>query len=83
VCEIDESLGAAIRSRRLAMGMSQVTLAKKIGVTFQQIQKYEKGANRISARRLYGIANILQITVDDCFDFRSARSGGLERADSR
>ncbi len=51
----DKKLGAMVRQRRLEIGMSQERLAEIIGVTFQQIQKYEKGANRIAASRLFDI----------------------------
>jgi len=57
---IDRHVGATIRARRMALGLSQDTLARRIGVSFQQIQKYEMGANRVSASRLWDIARALE-----------------------
>jgi transcriptional regulator with XRE-family HTH domain len=54
--------------RRLLAGMSQVKLADMLGITFQQVQKYEKGSNRVSASRLQGIANTLEVPVSFFFD---------------
>ena len=59
---IDIQLGASVRSRREALRITQAELAKAIGVTFQQVQKYEKGTNRISASRLVRIAALLETT---------------------
>ena len=59
----DRSLGHRVRSRRLELGLSQGALGERIGVSFQQIQKYENGANRISARRLGQIAQALQTSI--------------------
>ena len=58
---IDEEVGAKIRSIRLQIPMSQETLAGQIGTTFQQLQKYEKGRNRVSASRLVMIAKALGV----------------------
>lgn len=58
---IDVEIGGRIRARRLTKGMSQTTLAKGLGVTFQQVQKYENGSNRVSAGRLRRIAEILEV----------------------
>ena len=58
----DVEVGARIRSRRKVLGISQSALGERLGITFQQIQKYEKGANRIGASRLQGIANLLGTT---------------------
>ncbi|MDB5265962.1 MAG: transcriptional regulator, Cro/CI family [Parcubacteria group bacterium] len=60
---IDLQVGARMRVRRKELNMSQQTLAEKVGITFQQIQKYESGANRISASRLSHIADALGVTV--------------------
>jgi transcriptional regulator with XRE-family HTH domain len=60
---IDLYIGERVRLRRMQVGMSQDQLGKVLGVTFQQIQKYEKGANRISAGRLYRIAGALECSV--------------------
>ena len=60
---VDAHVAAAVRSKRRAMGLSQGELAKGLGLTFQQIQKYETGANRISASKLYEIAVFLNQPV--------------------
>jgi transcriptional regulator with XRE-family HTH domain len=61
-------VGARIRTRRLLLGMNQETLANALGLTFQQIQKYEAGANRVSASRLAQVAEVLGVTVTYFFD---------------
>ena len=60
---IDVSIGSRLRLRRLAMGFSQETLARALGITFQQIQKYERGTNRIFASRLFHLARALRVPV--------------------
>jgi transcriptional regulator with XRE-family HTH domain len=65
---IDKHAGARLRMRRMMVGMSQEKLAAAVGITFQQIQKYEKGANRIAASRLQQIARILQVPPAFFFD---------------
>jgi len=65
---IDVHVGGRLRLRRMLLGMSQGTLGDKMGLTFQQVQKYEKGANRIGASRLYHIAQILDVPVQFFFD---------------
>ncbi|MQB45673.1 helix-turn-helix transcriptional regulator [Rhizobium sp. ICMP 5592] len=60
---IDAYVGSRVRMRRLMLGMSQERLADQIGVTFQQVQKYEKGTNRIGASRLQAIAGVLAVPV--------------------
>ena len=60
---VDVYVGMRVRARRQQLGMSQTTLANGLGVTFQQVQKYEKGANRIGASRLARIAELLQVQV--------------------
>jgi transcriptional regulator with XRE-family HTH domain len=65
---MDVALGAAVRLRRRTIGMSQEALADQCGVSFQQIQKYENGANRISFSRLVQIARALQCRVIDLMD---------------
>lgn len=64
---IDTYVGARVRTRRLMLGMSQERLADRIGVTFQQVQKYEKGTNRIGASRLQSIAAVLATPVSFFF----------------
>lgn len=63
----DVHVGAVIRARRKALGASQEALAKAVGLTFQQIQKYERGANRVSASKLLEIARFLQTPLADFF----------------
>jgi transcriptional regulator with XRE-family HTH domain len=65
---MDIALGAAVRIRRRTIGMSQEALAEQCGVSFQQIQKYENGANRISFSRLVQIARALRCRVIDLMD---------------
>jgi transcriptional regulator with XRE-family HTH domain len=60
---IDVEVGGRIRTRRIALGVSQTALAKALGLTFQQVQKYEKGANRVSASTLVRVARELGVTV--------------------
>jgi transcriptional regulator with XRE-family HTH domain len=60
---IDQRLGRNIRFQRLAAGLSQEALAHRLGLTFQQVQKYEKGTNRVSANRLVELASIFGIDI--------------------
>jgi transcriptional regulator with XRE-family HTH domain len=61
---IDCHVGSRVRMRRMLLGMSQEKLAEHLGLTFQQIQKYEKGVNRIGASRLFDLAHVLGVGVD-------------------
>lgn len=65
---IDEFVGVQLRQRRALLGLSQEKLAERVGITFQQIQKYENGANRVSASRLYEFSKVLDIPVSFFFD---------------
>jgi len=65
---VDLHVGARIRMRRKILGVSQERLAEDLGLTFQQIQKYERGANRVSASKLYEIARSLQSPVGFFFE---------------
>jgi transcriptional regulator with XRE-family HTH domain len=65
---IDKHVGARVRMRRMMLSMSQEKLGDALGLTFQQVQKYEKGTNRIGASRLQQISNILQVPVSFFFD---------------
>lgn len=60
---VDARVGHRVRLRRMLMGMSQERLGERLGLTFQQVQKYEKGVNRIGAGRLFEIAGILSVPV--------------------
>jgi transcriptional regulator with XRE-family HTH domain len=66
--ELESQIGERIRSRRIRAGVSQENLGKPLGVSFQQIQKYEKGTNRVSAGRLLKIAEVLECDVTDFFE---------------
>jgi transcriptional regulator with XRE-family HTH domain len=65
---IDRHVGSRVRMRRMMLGMSQEKLGDALGLTFQQVQKYEKGANRIGASRLQQISQILQVPVSFFFE---------------
>jgi transcriptional regulator with XRE-family HTH domain len=65
---IDKHVGSRVRMRRMMINMSQEKLGEKLGITFQQIQKYEKGTNRIGASRLQQIANVLGVQVGFFFE---------------
>jgi transcriptional regulator with XRE-family HTH domain len=65
---VDKHVGSRVRMRRLMLGMSQEELGDKLGISFQQVQKYEKGTNRISASRLHEMSEILQVPVPFFFD---------------
>lgn len=65
---VDVQVGARVRMRRMLVGMSQEKLGERIGLTFQQIQKYEKGTNRISASRMHQIADALNVPVSYFFE---------------
>jgi len=64
----DENVGNRVRLRRLVLGLSQTTLGDKLGVSFQQVQKYERGANRISASRLHDLARALSVQPEFFFE---------------
>jgi len=83
----DKHVGSRVRMRRMMLGMSQEKLGDALGLTFQQVQKYEKGTNRIGASRLQQIAHILQVPVSFFFEgapsVQSAtRSDGMAEAPS-
>jgi transcriptional regulator with XRE-family HTH domain len=65
---VDEYIGARIRERRLELNMTQTELGEKLGVTFQQVQKYEKGRNRVSAARLFEICELLEVSPASMFE---------------
>src|SRR5258708_4423712 len=74
--DIDRHVGARVRERRIMMGLTQQQLADLIGVTYKQAHKYERGINRVSAGRLYEIAQVLSVPIGYFFD-------GLEGQGSR
>ena len=75
--DIDAAVGLRMAARRSALGLSQTALAIELGVSFQQVQKYEKGSNRVSASRLHQVATALGCSVADFFP---ARADGLDPA---
>lgn len=75
--DIDACIGNQIRKRRRELSLSQTDLADKVGVTFQQIQKYEKGQNKIMASRLLKLAEILNTNINYFFENPSQGTGSL------
>ncbi len=65
---VDVHVGARVRLRRKLLGMSQTKLGDALGLTFQQVQKYEKGANRIGSSRLYDLARVFYVPIEHFFD---------------
>ena len=65
---IDQHVGHRMRIRRKLLGLSQAELGEKLGLTFQQIQKYERGANRIGSSRLYDLSQALDVSISFFFD---------------
>ncbi len=65
---IDAHVGARLRQRRTLLGMTQTTLGDALGLTFQQVQKYERGTNRISASRLFDLLRVLDVPLEYFFD---------------
>jgi transcriptional regulator with XRE-family HTH domain len=76
----DIQIGQSLRANRLIVGMSQSDLARKLGVSFQQIQKYEKGMNRVGAGRLPQIAKIFGIPIGALFEANAETSRGKSPA---
>jgi len=75
---VDVHVGHRVRMRRVLAGLSQEKLGDQLGLTFQQVQKYEKGSNRVSASRLYQIARILDVPVSFFFDDLPDMASGNE-----
>jgi transcriptional regulator with XRE-family HTH domain len=75
----DKYVGSRVRMRRLMLHMSQERLADQLGLTFQQVQKYEKGTNRISASRLQEISHILEVPVPFFFEGAPQSYGGTRK----
>ncbi|MCA0424191.1 MAG: helix-turn-helix domain-containing protein [Proteobacteria bacterium] len=82
---VDRHVGSRVRMRRILVGMSQERLGEALGLTFQQVQKYEKGTNRIGASRLQQIAQVLGVPVTFLFEGapqdRPATNGGFAEPD--
>jgi transcriptional regulator with XRE-family HTH domain len=79
---VDVHVGKRIRHRRWLVGMTQQQLAEKVGIKFQQIQKYETGANRVSASRLWDIADALEVPVSFFFEGIESESAEAPASDS-
>src|SRR5579885_3362661 len=77
---IDVQVGNRVRIRRMLIGMSQERLGDLLGLTFQQVQKYEKGVNRIGAGRLFEVARILGVPIDFFYDGVAPSSEGVAEA---
>jgi transcriptional regulator with XRE-family HTH domain len=77
---IDVHVGTRVRLRRTLLGMSQEKLGEAIGLTFQQVQKYERGANRIGASRLFDLGRVLDVPVSFFFDDMSAEGIAMRSA---
>ena len=75
---IDKHVGSRVRMRRMMLGMSQEKLGDALGLTFQQVQKYETGTTRIGASRLHQISLILQVPVSFFFEGAPPPPGGIE-----
>ena len=81
---VDRRIGQRVKQRRLELGLSQERLAELLGVTFQQIQKYEKGANRIAASRLFDLSGALGVAVSYFYEgltSGAARAGVAEEGE--
>jgi transcriptional regulator with XRE-family HTH domain len=78
---IDVHVGSRIRLRRTLLGMSQERLGESLGLTFQQVQKYERGVNRVGASRLFDLSRVLDVPIsfffDDMPDSLAANFGGI------
>lgn len=79
---VDLHVGQRVRQRRWLLGMTQQQLAEKVGIKFQQIQKYETGANRVSASRLWDIASTLDVSINFFFDGLQAEKGVKIQSDA-
>ena len=82
---VDKYVGSRVRMRRIMLGMSQEKLGEALGLTFQQVQKYEKATNRVGASRLQQISEILQVPVSFLFDggpSGAANTGGFSEGSS-
>jgi transcriptional regulator with XRE-family HTH domain len=78
---IDKHVGRRVRMRRMLIGMTQEKLGEALGLTFQQVQKYEKGTNRIGASRLHQIAAILGVPVEFFYEGAPALGGKISASD--
>ena len=80
---IDAQVGSRVRIRRMLIGMSQERLGELLGLTFQQVQKYEKGVNRIGAGRLFEVSRILGVPIDFFYEgVASQGEGGFSESEA-
>ena len=79
---IDAQVGNRVRIRRMLIGMSQEKLGDLLGLTFQQVQKYEKGVNRIGAGRLYEVSRILGVPIDFFYEGVASSESGMAESES-
>jgi transcriptional regulator with XRE-family HTH domain len=77
--DVDAHVGSRLRQRRMLLGISQEQLAEMLGLTFQQVQKYERGTNRVSASRLFQLARALDTPITWFFDEMESDRGAAER----
>lgn len=77
---VDKHVGERVRMRRMLLGMSQERLGEHLGLTFQQVQKYEKGVNRIGASRLFDLAHVLGVPIQFFYENMPASVSGLVAA---
>ena len=80
---VDVHVGVRVRMRRTLLGMSQEKLGRAVGLTFQQIQKYERGVNRIGASRLFNLSRILEVLVSFFFEDLPATLSGVKAGRAR
>ncbi len=80
---VDVHVGARVRMRRTLLGMTQTDLGDALGLTFQQVQKYERGANRIGSSRLYDLSRVLGVSIEHFFEDMPADVAASSPAQSR
>lgn len=74
---VDRHVGRRVQEKRLDLGLTQTALAKAVGVSFQQVQKYEKGANRVSASKLFEMADFMKVGIPFFFEGYAGTQPGL------
>ena len=79
---IDKKIGSVIRMRRLKLGLNQTELGDALGVSFQQIQKYERGTNAVASTRISDLCRALEMTPNDLFDVSSKMDGDVSKLSS-
>ena len=79
---IDKKIGSVIRMQRVKLGLSQTDLGNALGVTFQQIQKYENGTNSVASTRISDLCRALEMTPNDLFDVSSKMDGDVSKLSS-